>query len=143
MNTTSTGMDDIFLKIIAGEIPATKIYEDEHTVAFLDINPNNKGHALVIPRTKYRNIYDADSTALSCMMVTAQKVARAQKEALGADGVNIVMNNEAPAGQEVFHAHIHVIPRFTDDGIFAHSKHTAYAEGEMQTIADKIKEVLT
>ena len=132
-------MDDIFLKIIADEIPAAKIYEDEQTVAFLDINPNNKGHALVIPRVKSRNIFDIDSNVLGHMMEVAQKIARAQKEALGADGVNIVMNNEAPAGQEVFHAHIHVIPRFAEDGIFSHSKHTTYSEGEMATVAEKLK----
>src|SRR5262245_13855753 len=105
-------MDDLFLKIIDGKIPSAKLYEDEHTYAFLDIRPINKGHALVVPKMHYRNIFDADPVALGQMMVTVQKVARALRESLHADGVTLAMNNEPAGGQDVFHAHIHVIPRF-------------------------------
>lgn len=142
MSEASNGVDDIFLKIIAGDIPSAKIYEDDIVVAFLDIKPNNKGHALVVPRTKSRNIYDTDPKALAHMMEVAQKIARAQKEVLHADGVNILMNNETAANQEVFHAHIHVIPRFIDDGVFQHSSHTTYAEGEIDDVSQKLKSSL-
>ncbi len=135
-------MDDLFLKIIAGEIPSAKIYEDDSVVSFLDIRPNNKGHALVVPRNKFRNIFDADSSVLAHMMVVAQKIARVQKEVLGADGVNIVMNNEHAAGQEVFHAHIHVVPRFIDDGAFGPFRHLTYADHEIERYAEKIKSAL-
>ena len=132
-------MDTIFLKIISGEIPSEKIYEDEHTFSFLDINPNNKGHALVVPKTKYRNILDIDEETFAHMARTAVKVARAVKKATNADGVNITMNNEPEAGQEVFHAHLHVIPRFKGDNIFGHIKHTTYEEGEMAEFGRKIR----
>lgn len=136
-------MHDIFLKIINGEIPSTKIYEDEHTYAFLDIKPNNKGHALVVPKAWSRNVLDIDETTFLHMARTAHKLARAIKEATGADGVNILMNNEPAAGQEVFHSHIHIIPRFSEDGVFSKSKHTAYDDGEMDQVAAHIRSLLT
>ena len=132
-------MDDIFQKIITREIPAEIVYEDEDVIAFLDIKPVNKGHVLVVPKQKFRNIFDGPADALEKMMAAAQKVAIAVKETTGADGVNIVMNNERAAGQEVFHAHIHIIPRFTNDGAFPTPPHTAYDEGEMSTLCEKIK----
>ena len=98
-------MDDLFLKIIAGDIPSARIYEDQYVVAFLDINPNNKGHALVVPRQKFQNIFDGNADTLAHMMKVAQKIAVAQKEVLGCDGVNILMNNEAAAGQ-IGRAHV-------------------------------------
>jgi len=134
--------DSIFTKIINGEIPAAIIYEDDHVVAFLDIKPNNKGHALVVPREPFRNIFDADPIILGAIMAAAQKVARAQQEALGADGVNLVMNNEPAAGQEVFHAHLHVIPRFENDGAFGPFRHLSYEDGELDTLAEKLKAAL-
>lgn len=139
MSEASNGMDDLFLKIIGGEIPSSIIYEDDIAVAFLDIKPNNKGHALVVPRTKFRNIFDADPAILGHMIGVAQKVALAQREALHAEGVNIVMNNEHAANQEIFHAHIHVIPRFTGDNVFQHSNHTSYAPGEIGEVAELLK----
>ena len=135
-------MDDLFLKIIAGDIPSARIYEDAQVVAFLDINPNNKGHALVVPRQKFRNIFDGDSELLAHMMVVAQKIARAQSESLHADGVNIIMNNEAAAGQEIFHAHLHVIPRFTGDHSFPAFPHKEYDVGEIDIFAEKIKNAM-
>jgi histidine triad (HIT) family protein len=132
-------MDDLFLKIISGDIPSAKIYEDDIAIAFLDIKPNNKGHALVVPRTKFRNIFDADPSVLGHMMEVAQKVACVQKEILHAEGVNIVMNNEPAANQEIFHAHIHVIPRFAGDNVFQHSNHTTYADGEIEEVAERMK----
>lgn len=135
-------MDDIFLRIIDGSIPSAKIYEDEQVVAFLDIHPNNKGHALVVPRKKFRNIFDGDPEVLGHMMQVAKRIALAQKTALNADGVNIVMNNEPAAHQEIFHAHLHVIPRFNDDHVFTTPRHLSYEPGEIEVVAETIKNSL-
>lgn len=135
-------MDDLFLKIIKGEIPCAKVYEDEHTFAFLDINPNNKGHTLVVPKTKYRNALDMDPETFASMAKTAQKIAIAVKQSLNADGVNITMNNEPAANQEIFHAHMHVIPRFENDGVWSQPHKTSYDDGEAEQFAEKIRAVL-
>ncbi len=135
-------MDDLFLKIIAGEIPSARIYEDERVVAFLDIHPNNKGHALVVPRAKFRNILDGDTETLAHMMVVGQRVARALVAALNADGVNLVMNNERAAGQEIFHSHLHVIPRFENDDAFGTFAHRTYEPGEIDAYAERIKNAM-
>lgn len=135
-------MDDIFLKIIRGEIPSHKIYEDDETFAFLDINPHNKGHALVVPKKQYRNILDLPEETLCNMMRAVRKLAPAIRATVGADGINIGMNNEHAAGQEVFHAHIHIIPRFENDGIYQPAKHITYADGEIEKIADEVREHL-
>ena len=130
--------DDIFLKIIAGEIPAHKVYEDEYTYAFLDATPNNPGHTLVIPKERYKDIYEIPEEVLSHVMNTVKKVAIAVKKATNADGINIGMNNEPAAGQLVFHAHIHVIPRFKDDGL-KHWGRKEYKEGEAEKVAGSIR----
>jgi histidine triad (HIT) family protein len=136
-------MSTIFEKIIAREIPAEIIYEDEQTLAFLDIKPNNKGHALVIPKVVSKNIFEIDDDAFSAMARTAIKVARAIKSATGCDGINIIMNNEGAAGQEVFHAHLHVIPRFQGDNVFGQITHVSYDEGEMETYAERIRTLIS
>ena len=130
--------DDIFLKIIAGELPAHKVYEDEYTYAFLDTTPNNPGHTLVVPKERYKDIYEIPEEALSHVMNTVKKVAIAVKKATNADGINIAMNNEPAAGQLVFHAHIHVIPRFKDDG-YKHWGKKDYKEGEAEKVAESIR----
>jgi histidine triad (HIT) family protein len=106
----------IFEKIIAGDIPSNKVYEDDETFAFLDADPVNPGHTLVIPRQPYKNIYEIPQDSFAAVMNTVRKLAPAIKEAVDADGINIHMNNDAVAGQEVFHLHVHIIPRFKDDG---------------------------
>lgn len=131
----------VFCKIIDGSIPTAKVYEDDETLAFLDINPNNHGHTLVIPKDHYENIYGTPAETLCRMIMTAQKMAVAVKNGVDADGVNIHMNNESAAGQEVFHAHIHVIPRYNEDG-YKHWGHKPYKEGEAEVIQEKIKEQL-
>lgn len=135
-------MDDIFEKIIRREIPAAIIYEDDLVLSFLDIRPINKGHALVVPKKKFVNIYDADPDVLAHMMRIAQKIALAHKEVTGSGGANIIMNNEKIGGQDVFHAHIHVVPRFERDGAFKPAQHIAYDEGEMERIAETLKTAL-
>lgn len=102
--------NNIFAKIIKGEIPSHKVYEDEHTLAFMDVMPMVDGHCLVIPKAGSRNLLDADAVVLGHVMAAAQKVARAAVKAFGADGCQIRQYNEAAAGQTVFHLHFHVLP---------------------------------
>lgn len=110
-------MDDcLFCKIIKGDIPSTKVYEDDNVFAFLDISPINAGHTLVVPKRHYANIYDTPEEVLGNMMGVIKKLSSTIKEVLRTDGVNVYMNNEKGAGQVVFHTHIHVIPRFNGDG---------------------------
>jgi histidine triad (HIT) family protein len=103
--------NNIFAKILRGEIPAHRVYEDEATLAFMDAMPQAEGHILVMPKTPSRNILDADPATLPALIATVQKIAIAAKEAFDADGVTIMQFNEPPAGQSVFHLHFHVIPR--------------------------------
>ncbi len=103
--------DNIFAKILRGEIPSTRVYEDDDTLAFMDIMPRSDGHFLVIPKTPCRNVLDATPEQLSAVMATVQKLAVAAKSAFAADGITIQQFNEAAGGQEVFHLHFHVLPR--------------------------------
>ena len=103
--------DNIFAKILRGEIPSTRVYEDDETLAFMDIMPRSDGHLLVIPKTPCRNVLDASPQQLAAVIATVQKLARAAKAAFDADGVTIQQFNEAAGGQEVFHLHFHVLPR--------------------------------
>lgn len=132
----------VFEKIISGEIPKTFLYTDDHCVAFLDISPINKGHALVVPRHPFKNLYEIPEALVGHLFSVAQKIARAQKETLAADGVNIIMNNDAAAGQEVFHAHIHVIPRYNNDGYEHWHSHGGYHGDEELLTIEKIKQSL-
>jgi histidine triad (HIT) family protein len=106
---------NIFAKILRGELPAHKVYEDEHVLAFMDIMPRADGHVLVIPKAPARNILDIPPEALADLAVGVQKVAKAVKTAMKADGLTIQQFNEPAGGQVVFHIHFHVIPRF--DGV--------------------------
>jgi histidine triad (HIT) family protein len=103
--------NNIFAKILRGELPCHKIYEDDRAFAFLDIMPRSAGHSLVIPKNPARNILDVKPDDLAHLIMVAQKVAQAAIKALGADGVTINQFNESAGGQVVFHLHIHVIPR--------------------------------
>ncbi len=107
--------DCIFCKILAGDIPSTRIYEDAHVVAFMDIGPIVKGHALVVPRQHVESIMQARPDMLAQVIEVARKVAQAQLNGLKADGVNIFQANGAVAGQVVPHLHFHVVPRFKND----------------------------
>ena len=107
--------DCIFCKIVAGEIPSFKLFEDEATLAFMDINPANEGHALVIPKEHAPDLYSVSDEALVRTAVTAKKVAAALARTLNPDGLNIVQCNGAAAAQSVMHFHVHVLPRVKDD----------------------------
>lgn len=134
-------METIFSKIIAGEIPCEKIYEDDHVFAFLDIAPTNPGHTLVVPKVWSENLLDTDPELLAHVMKAVQKIAKVIKTATGADGINIHQNNGEAAGQKVFHLHFHIIPRFTDDGY--HLWHGKPADPEsLKLMGEKIRQVL-
>ena len=104
--------DNVFAKILRGEMPAHKVYEDDDTLAFMDIMPRGDGHCLVIPKKPARNLLDVDGDSLAAVIHTAQKIGRAAMQAFGADGLTVQQFNEAAGGQIVFHLHVHVIPRF-------------------------------
>lgn len=108
--------DCIFCKIIAGEIPSYKVYEDNDWLAFLDINPVNLGHTLLLPKEHCRNLFDLPTKFLTKLGPVLQKLAQAIRDGTEADGLNVGWNNEPVAGQIVFHAHVHLIPRFEGDG---------------------------
>ena len=107
--------DNIFAKILRGEIPSHRVYEDEAVVAFMDVMPQGPGHTLVVPKAPSRNLLDADPSTFGPLFTVVRKVARAVKQGFGADGVTVMQFNEPASGQTVYHLHVHVIPRF--DGI--------------------------
>ena len=103
--------DNIFAKILRKEIPSVQVYEDEHTLAIMDIMPRADGHVLIIPKTSARNLLDASHEQLGQCLATVQKLARAVMKAFDADGVTLQQFNEAAGGQEIFHLHFHILPR--------------------------------
>lgn len=133
--------DNIFAKILRGEIPSHKLYEDSETVAFMDVMPQGKGHCLVIPKRAARNMLDADQAMLTAVIDTTQKLAIAVKKAFDADGVQIVQFNEAASGQTVFHLHFHVIPRFEGVALRPHSG-PMEDQGVLAQNAEKIRAAL-
>jgi histidine triad (HIT) family protein len=130
--------DTLFMKIIRREIPAEIVYEDEETLAFLDISPNNPGHTLVIPKEPSRNIFEIREASWLAVMKTVRKLAPIIRDAVAAEGINIAMNNEPAADQEIFHTHVHIIPRYQGDGVLSFTK-KKYTEGEMAEVAKKIR----
>jgi histidine triad (HIT) family protein len=103
---------NVFARIVRGEIPAHKVYEDEHTLAFMDVMPQSVGHALVVPKAEAENIFDVPGEALAATIMTTQRIARAVKKAFDPPGVMIAQLNDRGAGQSVFHIHFHVLPRY-------------------------------
>ena len=137
------GRDDcIFCRIIAGQIPCTKVYEDDAVLAFLDIGPISPGHTLVVAKPHVRHLYDADPEVLGGLGAALGRVAGAVVEATGADGCNVLCNNGRAAGQLVDHVHFHVIPRRQDDGLFPHWPKFEYEPGQAEAIAQSIREKL-
>jgi histidine triad (HIT) family protein len=136
-----TDEETIFSKIVRKEIPAEIIYEDDAVLAFLDISPNNHGHTLVIPKTRTRNLLTIDAETWTKVMEVVRILAPKIQQAVGAEGMNLIMNNEPAAGQIVFHAHVHIIPRFSDDG-YKHWEGHSYKEGEMADVGRKIRNAL-
>ncbi|WP_224702476.1 HIT family protein [Devosia aquimaris] len=112
---------NIFARILRGEIPAHRVYEDETALVMMDIFPQSRGHTLVIPKAPSRNLLDADPAALSAVMPLVQRIANALKAATGADGIRLAQFNEAPAGQTVFHLHFHLIPVYEGMALAPHA----------------------
>jgi histidine triad (HIT) family protein len=131
--------DCIFCQIIAGEIPGQIIAEDEHTIAFMDINPATRGHALVIPRRHSRDLLEIDQDDLAHTIAVAQRLARRVKERLGADGVSLFNSCGAAAWQTVFHFHIHVIPRYIDDPLRLPWTPAPGDMGEIAAVAEELR----
>lgn len=130
--------DCLFCKIIAKEIPSSGVYEDEHVVAFLDIHPVHPGHVLVVPKRHSESLHDAEPETLHRLIEVTQKIARAVLVATGAVGFNLEQNNGSVAGQVIPHLHLHVIPRFENDGL-KHWPGGSYAEGEAALLAQRIQ----
>ncbi len=139
---TTYDPSNIFAKILRGEMPAHKVYEDADTFAFMDIMPRGDGHCLAIPRKPARNIFDADADSLAALARTTQRLAKAAVKAFGADGVTIQQFNEPAGGQVVFHLHVHIIPRF--EGV-ALKPHTGQMEDQkvLAANAEKIRAALS
>jgi len=133
--------DCIFCKFVSKDIPTAMIYEDTDVYAFLDNQPLNIGHTLVIPKGNYANIYETPDEILAKMIIVAKKIAKKQKELLGAEGVNIHMNNDKSAGQSVFHSHMHVVPRYSNDG-YKEWTRSIHTEEEILSAQDALKNSL-
>jgi histidine triad (HIT) family protein len=134
--------NNIFAKILRGEIPSHKLYEDADTYAFMDVMPQGKGHCLAVTKSPYRNILDVTPESLAAVIATTQKLARAVKAAFDADGVTVMQFNEPASGQTVFHLHFHVVPRF--EGV-ALKPHTGQMEENavLAANAEKIRVALS
>ncbi len=130
--------DCLFCKIIAKEIPSTSVYEDDHIYAFLDINPVNPGHVLVVPKVHVEGFNAADTETLDRLIRATQSVSRALVTSGICEAFNLEENNGAIAGQVIAHLHVHVVPRRADDGL-KHWPGRPYAEGEAEQIAEKIR----
>lgn len=132
---------NIFGKILRGEIPAHRVYEDDTALVMMDIFPQSRGHTLIVPKAPSRNLLDADPAALAAVIPLVQKVARAVKQATGADGIRLAQFNEAPAGQTVFHLHFHVIPVYEGVPLGAHGGGKA-EDAELAALARDISAAL-
>ena len=136
------GQDCIFSKIVAGEIPAQKVYEDDVILAFLDINPISDGHTLVVPKKKYERLDDCPAELLGQMCSRLGRIAKAVVSATGAEGYNMLCNNGRAAGQLIDYVHFHIIPRNLGDGVLAKWPQHKYPQGKIEQIAERIRENL-
>jgi histidine triad (HIT) family protein len=131
--------DNIFAKILRGEIPAVKVLEDDQVLAFMDVFPQARGHTLVIPKaSQARNLLEEDPRTLTVLMTAVQKVARAVREALTPDGIVVQQFNGAPAGQTIFHLHFHVIPRWEGEAVGRHAAGGMADMEELKALAAQI-----
>lgn len=133
--------NNIFARILRGELPAHRVYEDEATIAFMDVMPQGTGHALVLPKSPSRNLLDADPAILGALFTTVQKLAKAVKTAFDADGVTVMQFNEPASGQTVYHLHVHVVPRFEGVPLKPHTGDMEKPE-VLAANADKIRKAL-
>ena len=132
----------IFCRIAKGEMPCNKIYEDDDVIAFLDINPINEGHTLVVPKKHFDKFSETDDQELEILIKAVKKIANAIKVAMNADGYNIGVNNERVAGQLVYHVHFHIIPRFDGDAL-ENWKGKNVSSNELKQTCEEIKKVIS
>ena len=128
----------IFCKIANGEIPSRTVYEDEDFRVILDLNPATKGHALILPKNHFKNLYEIDDETAAKVLPLAKKMATTMTEKLGCDGFNIVQNNNEVAGQTVFHFHMHLIPRYQDDNQNLVMQPSEMSPEELDAVRDTI-----
>lgn len=131
--------DNIFAKILRGDIPNVTVYEDDDVLSFMDVFPQTRGHCLVIPKAPSRNILDTDTAVLATVIKRTQMIAKAVEAALSPDGIVITQFNGAPAGQTVFHLHFHIIPRYEGGNIAAHASGGMADMDTLVALADQIK----
>lgn len=131
----------IFCKIANGEIPSTTVYEDDDFRVILDLSPASKGHALILPKEHYANLYELPDEAASKVLIVAKNVVAKMTKALGCDGYNLVQNNGGAAGQTVFHFHMHLIPRYKEDQVGLGWKMGELTDADREDILAKLKEV--
>ena len=131
--------DNVFARILRGELPCAKVYEDADVFAFMDLFPQSRGHLLVVSKTSQaRNLLDVEPHALERLMLGVQRLARAMRAALQPDGIVVTQFNGAPAGQTVFHLHVHIIPRFEHEPLRGHTHGDPADAVELAQIADRI-----
>ncbi len=138
-----TASDCIFCKIIKGDIPCARIYEDDAVLAFLDINPWSEGHTLIIPKAHYALLHECPADVIAGVAGKFGRIAEAVVSAMGAVGYNILNNNGSAAGQEIEHVHFHIIPRKPGDQIIRHAPQLQYPEGRIEELAAEILNHLT
>ena len=131
--------DCIFCKLANGEIPTNSIYEDDDFKVILDASPATKGHALILPKEHFDNLYEVDDAVAAKIMPLAKKLANNMKEKLHCDGINVLQNNGEAAGQTVFHLHVHLIPRTTGDNAILEWNHLELSDDEMKEIKRELE----
>ena len=141
MSSAAYDPNNIFAKILRGEIPSHRVYEDDAVVAFMDVMPQGTGHTLVVPKAPSRNLLDANPATLGKLAIAVQKLAKAVKAAFAADGVTIMQFNETASGQTVYHLHVHIIPRFEGVALKTHTNEMEEPE-VLATNLEKIKAAL-
>lgn len=128
----------IFCKIVNGDIPSAAVYEDENFRAIMDIAPAAKGHVILLSKAHRKDLMEADDAVLSAALPVVKRISNAIKKTLSCDGINVLQNNGTAAGQSVFHLHIHMIPRYDNDGVTVPWEQKSYADGEAAELAGKI-----
>ncbi len=131
--------DCIFCQIVGGDIPAARVDEDEHTVAFMDLNPWTRGHALVVPRQHHPDLHEIPDEELRHTMAAAKRLAARMRDRLGADGVNLFNSTGEAAWQTVFHFHVHVIPRYRDDPLSLPTQPQEADRDELERVAGELR----
>jgi len=131
--------DNVFAKILSGEMPCVKIYEDNNVISFMDVFPQSKGHCLVVPKAPSRNLLELSPKDIGRLFGTVQRLTIAAEKALKPDGIIVTQFNGAPAGQTIFHTHVHIIPRYTGDDMAGHASGDMADMAELEKLASKIR----